>query len=637
MRPHKIFFFLLTAVFLTLGFSISLQSLLAAWTSPTLAPPNGNAPAPLNVSATAQSKDGGMILNHLGAADSNGLIVEKGNVGIGTTGPNSKLHIGLDTGGHSSYITFGKGYDSASGFQWQRAGVLDASIYYDASEHLLFETDMTNAIAGGDFVFKSNAAELLTIKTGGNVGIGTTAPGAKLEVAGQIKITGGTPGADKVLTSDASGLASWQASSGGADNLGDHTATQNLNMNNFEVDSINYLDIRNVEGYGLRFWSSNAYAINMGNSAEYQYGPVTDYSIKMNMSNTASRGWTWGVDNLAPVAAINTQGNMQLAGEMRSSWVHSTAAGNNTFAGNVGIGTTNPSVKLDVKGQAKIGNSSIAWNDTGQSQLAIDVGAYGAAPVDGIRFFSHDTATGYNGWVGALITGNENGSWGTKSLRIITPTNTGAPADTIAFKDGKVGIMTIYPTARLSIGALGGTAASNIFNIKAGALNSAAGSELAIASLGFSSNNNSSLGIRAYRISAGSDWTTTAIGLGMDVDSTVRAASGAGADYAGLWINANGKIGINNPNPADRLDVTGKIHATGDICTDAGGGKCLSTAGSPGEYNCHWVESGVLNENYNNGWASVVCPSGYYSKGWRGYVTSYLDYGMAIYCCSFTP
>ncbi len=44
---------------------------------------------------------------------------------------------------------------------------------------------------------------------GGNVGIGTTTPGAKLEVAGQIKITGGTPGAGKVLTSDATGLATW--------------------------------------------------------------------------------------------------------------------------------------------------------------------------------------------------------------------------------------------------------------------------------------------------------------------------------------------------------------------------------------------------------------------------------------------
>src|SRR3990167_1891862 len=43
----------------------------------------------------------------------------------------------------------------------------------------------------------------------GNVGIGTMSPGAELEVAGQIKITGGMPGADKVLVSDAGGLASW--------------------------------------------------------------------------------------------------------------------------------------------------------------------------------------------------------------------------------------------------------------------------------------------------------------------------------------------------------------------------------------------------------------------------------------------
>jgi hypothetical protein len=55
----------------------------------------------------------------------------------------------------------------------------------------------------------------MTISSGGNVGIGTTNPGAKLEVAGQIKMTGSTPGAGKVLTSDAVGLATWETPSVG--------------------------------------------------------------------------------------------------------------------------------------------------------------------------------------------------------------------------------------------------------------------------------------------------------------------------------------------------------------------------------------------------------------------------------------
>ncbi|MBL7903914.1 MAG: hypothetical protein JNL22_02725 [Bacteroidales bacterium] len=46
----------------------------------------------------------------------------------------------------------------------------------------------------------------------GKVGIGVNYPEAEFEVNGQIKINGGSPGAGKVLTSDAAGTATWQNS-----------------------------------------------------------------------------------------------------------------------------------------------------------------------------------------------------------------------------------------------------------------------------------------------------------------------------------------------------------------------------------------------------------------------------------------
>lgn len=66
---------------------------LAVWTEPSQAPPEGNVPSPflnaLNISATGQSKAGGLILNTGGAP--NGLLIPSGNVGIGETNPDERL------------------------------------------------------------------------------------------------------------------------------------------------------------------------------------------------------------------------------------------------------------------------------------------------------------------------------------------------------------------------------------------------------------------------------------------------------------------------------------------------------------------------------------------------------------------
>jgi len=126
---------------------------------------------------------------------------------------------------------------------------------------------------------------------------------------------------------------------------------------------------------------------------------------------------------------------------------------------------------------------------------------------------------------------------------------------------GNVGIGTKDPKAQLSIVASGatdlaGTAKSSTLNSSAGRLGSKQFDELSLASFGFQSENHCSLGIRAYRVANGGDWRTTAIGLGMDVDNTVRAGG------ASVWLNANGNVGIGTNNAAQRLHVYGESNPT---------------------------------------------------------------------------
>jgi hypothetical protein len=101
------------------------------------------------------------------------------------------------------------------------------------------------------------------------------------------------------------------------------------------LNAQDYYPVNPGNGFGIRFWNSDAYKIHMGNTAEYKYGPVSDYSIKMNMSGHAGRGWTWGPLTSAPIAALNTLGDFQIQ--------------RNFYAlGSVGIGTTSPKEKLDI-------------------------------------------------------------------------------------------------------------------------------------------------------------------------------------------------------------------------------------------------------------------------------------------------
>jgi hypothetical protein len=83
-------------------------------------------------------------------------------------------------------------------------------------------------VSGGtvNYIPKYSSASTVVVSSifdnGTSVGIGTATPAstAKLEVNGQIRIDGGSPGAGKVLTSDANGLGTWTTPSGGGSTLG---------------------------------------------------------------------------------------------------------------------------------------------------------------------------------------------------------------------------------------------------------------------------------------------------------------------------------------------------------------------------------------------------------------------------------
>ncbi|MEE4178395.1 MAG: tail fiber domain-containing protein [Bacteroides sp.] len=137
-------------------------------------------------------------------------ISPEGNVGIGTIEPLSRLHV---KGAVDNPANFGVilvegylegGYTGAE-LGTRVNGVLGVSFGSDTYEDYIYGWRSDKPLK-----LYTNQLERLRITPTGYVGIGTTNPGAMLEVAGQIRITGGGPGLGKVLTSDAGGLASWQ-------------------------------------------------------------------------------------------------------------------------------------------------------------------------------------------------------------------------------------------------------------------------------------------------------------------------------------------------------------------------------------------------------------------------------------------
>ena len=243
------------------------------------------------------------------------------------------------------YIQFGPANQSA------------AHIYTDRNKFLfnksIFLKGSFSAFSGYNLIFKTNNTPRLTIlESNGNVGIGIINPSAKLEVAGQVKITGGAPGIGKVLMSNATGLATWQ-----------RLQSNTVESNTLWIESGN--DVYRSDGMVGIGTSNPKYSLDLkgdfriissgDNDGQFRFSGVNGDEALFRMNNGNNFGLIAQSDGNTPKMGSYTGGSIQIYPYSDLDELDTVKGALTTFDFanmKVGIGTTYPSAKLDVNGTA---------------------------------------------------------------------------------------------------------------------------------------------------------------------------------------------------------------------------------------------------------------------------------------------
>ena len=292
-------------------------------------------------------------------------------VGIGTTSPDSKLEVvgEIDANGSNGYRINGKPWaEESSGNlklgDWDGEG---------------FSTS----------IFDDNSSEVMRV-TGGNVGVGTISPNAKLEVVGTtgVIVDSGTssraPLTLKAVGSSFGGGGQINIVGGSSD-----FASYNLNLYN----SPNTLDATNQyqQGFGSA-WSWDA------DIRGFRAQPYTSYDFKsQGSSQMVIYNNNVGIGTTSPGDKLVVQGDgdgilvrsndftlsrIIPRGQTSTNWdkalfslynaaaenVRIDTAGSSWFnGGSVGVGTTNPSSKLQVNGGVQLANDTASTASASES------------------------------------------------------------------------------------------------------------------------------------------------------------------------------------------------------------------------------------------------------------------------------
>jgi len=97
---------------------------------------------------------------------------------------------------------------------------------------------------------------------------------------------------------------------------------------------------------------------------------------------------------------------------------------------------------------------------------------------------------------------------------------------------------------------------------------------------------------------------TIAFGVGYWVISSPGPTTIGEDITVGNDLYVTGNVGIGTEDPNQKLDVSGEIHATGDICTDQGGGICLGAVYDSGWFDV--VKGGTYSKTHNLGTDKLI-------------------------------